>query len=206
MSAHTCTVTHTHICAHSTAHQQARGECHTVAWRRANILANCQHIVGMQNSWAGAKHSGAKTRWSYPSKKDTQNMAPFPMSQETHRIPLAESDETPTILYFKNKNTETTWRLQSKSVLQWESINCCHTANFFFYQTLKRFLPKESNAALGFNKETDCEVEICEGMSVSTLQNVFISRVSHPYTLDILIDIHKHQMRIWAMQSSYRCL
>lgn len=48
--------------------------------------------------------------------------------------------------------------------------------------------------------------EICEEMNVSALKNVFISLVSHPQTLDILIDIHKHQMRIWAMQSSYRCL
>lgn len=81
---HTCTGTciHRHVHIHTAASQQAQGECHTAAWRLANISANCQHIVGMQNSWAGAKRSGARTRWSNPSKKDTQNMAPFPMSQE----------------------------------------------------------------------------------------------------------------------------
>jgi len=43
-------------------------------------------------------------------------------------------------------------------------------------------------------------------MEALTLENIFIILVSHPQTLDTLIDIHKRQMRIRAMQSSYRCL
>lgn len=62
---------HKHVHSHtdSTATPLAWRECHTVAWCHANISANCQHMVRMQNSWAGAKHSGARTRWSYPSKE-----------------------------------------------------------------------------------------------------------------------------------------
>lgn len=54
----------------------------------------------MQNSWAGAKRSGAKTRWSYPSKKDTQNMAPFPMSQEAQHSIGKEHSNTKDIILF----------------------------------------------------------------------------------------------------------
>lgn len=90
--------TYTHI---QTASQQAQGECHTVAWRLASISANCQHIAGMQNSWAGAKRTGARTRWSYPSKKDTKNMAPFPMSQEAqHSIGKEHGNAEDIILFF----------------------------------------------------------------------------------------------------------
>jgi hypothetical protein len=51
------------------ASQQALWECHTAAKCNANISTNCQHILRMQGSRAGAQHSAAKARWSYPGKK-----------------------------------------------------------------------------------------------------------------------------------------